>query len=146
MVRRPRLGGWRAALGRTRAQLVSDTSAHSPTAGAQLCDCALLCDCASLYDCASLRGPRADPRALAIDVKKAFPFRTEYHFFCVPANATKLLGWEPKNDLYTDLVERFEVIGRGSPSRGRARGATDGTLVTSRGDAALAFVHVGLAR
>merc|ERR1719183_2356820 len=49
-----------------------------------------------------------DPRALAIDVKKAFPFRTEYHFFCVPANATKLLGWKPKNDLYTDLVERFE--------------------------------------
>jgi len=48
-----------------------------------------------------------DPAALGISAKKAFPFRTEYHFFCVPKNAEKLLGWAPKNDLSTDLVERF---------------------------------------
>jgi len=50
-----------------------------------------------------------DAVACGIEAKKAFPFRTEYHFFTAPKNAMKLLGWGVKNDLKTDIVERFEA-------------------------------------
>jgi len=49
-----------------------------------------------------------DPKAYDINAKKAFPFRTEYHFFCEPRNAMMLLGWKPAGDLFTDLLARFE--------------------------------------
>ena len=50
-----------------------------------------------------------DPKKLpeGVEVKKAFPFRP-IHFYSYPANALKLLDWQPKHDLAADLKERFE--------------------------------------
>ena len=50
-----------------------------------------------------------DPKKLqeGVEVKKAFPFRP-IHFYSYPANALKLLDWQPKHDLASDLKERFE--------------------------------------
>lgn len=47
--------------------------------------------------------------ACGVEAKKAFPFRSAYHFFSEPRAALKLLDWAPANDLKMDLQERFEA-------------------------------------
>jgi len=57
-----------------------------------------------------------DPKALGIEAKKAFPFRTEYHFFAEPRAAREVLGWKSSVPLGTALEERFQeykASGRG---------------------------------
>jgi nucleoside-diphosphate-sugar epimerase len=72
-----------------------------------------------VHMCAAACGVKAsivhyDAKAKGVDAKKAFPFRTEYHFFSEPRAALMLLGWTPKNNLNIDLVERYREY-RSSP-------------------------------
>lgn len=48
-----------------------------------------------------------DPKAVGVDVKKAFPFRN-MHFYAEPRAAKTKLGWESKTNLAEDLKARFE--------------------------------------
>ncbi|CAN1729143.1 Chloroplast stem-loop binding protein of 41 kDa a, chloroplastic [Linum perenne] len=48
-----------------------------------------------------------DPKAVGVDAKKAFPFRT-MHFYAEPRAAKDILGWRPATNLPEDLKERFE--------------------------------------
>ncbi|KAK7270267.1 hypothetical protein RIF29_23287 [Crotalaria pallida] len=48
-----------------------------------------------------------DPKAVGVDAKKAFPFRT-LHFYAEPRAAKTKLGWSPTTNLPEDLKERFE--------------------------------------
>ncbi|KAG5002729.1 hypothetical protein AAZX31_10G026200 [Glycine max] len=59
-----------------------------------------------------------DPKAVGVDAKKAFPFRT-YHFYAEPRAAKAKLGWQSTTNLPEDLKERFEEyvkIGRDKKS------------------------------
>ncbi|CAL0320573.1 unnamed protein product [Lupinus luteus] len=48
-----------------------------------------------------------DPKAVGVDAKKAFPFRTQ-HFYAEPRAAKTKLGWNGTTNLPEDLKERFE--------------------------------------
>ncbi|GAV65125.1 LOW QUALITY PROTEIN: Epimerase domain-containing protein, partial [Cephalotus follicularis] len=47
-----------------------------------------------------------DPKAIGVDAKKAFPFRT-MHFYAEPRAAKDILGWQSTTNLTEDLKERF---------------------------------------
>ncbi|KAL3680553.1 hypothetical protein R1sor_023509 [Riccia sorocarpa] len=47
-----------------------------------------------------------NPKAVGVDVKKAFPFRP-VHFYAEPRAAKELLGWTSKTNLPEDLKERY---------------------------------------
>ncbi|KAL2944821.1 Chloroplast stem-loop binding protein of 41 kDa a chloroplastic [Bienertia sinuspersici] len=48
-----------------------------------------------------------DPKAIGVDAKKAFPFRS-MHFYAEPRAAKEILGWQATTYLPDDLKERYE--------------------------------------
>jgi len=60
-----------------------------------------------------------DPKAVGVDVKKAFPFRP-VHFYAEPRAAKAALGWAPKWSLEAALAERwafYVASGRGKKEK-----------------------------